>query len=303
VKLVKVIGEAMGKLASATLLTGHGSADFAINRRNKEFPAGPIDHDVPVLKVTGADGKVEAILFGYACHNTTLVADNYLVNGDYAGFAQLALEADNPGVQAMFLMGCGGDQNPDPRGTVELARQHGKSLADAVEKVLSGDMRKVRTPIRTAYTTVELPFRPFDVNQYRMEIVGDNKYLQRRARLMLEAYNKGWTPHHLSYPVQAVRFGADLSFLALSDEVVVDYSLRAKREFAGENLFVSGYSSEVMCYIPSERVLKEGGYEGAESMIYYGMPGPFAAGVEEKIFRAIRLVMKNTGAASKNKTF
>lgn len=120
---------------------------------------------------------------------------------------------------------------------------------------------------------------------------------------MLEAYNKDWTPHHLSYPVQAVRFGAGLCILSLSDEVVVDYSLRAKREFAGENLFVSGYSSEVMCYIPSERVLKEGGYEGAESMIYYGFPGPFAAGVEERIFRAIRLVMKNVGAASKNNTF
>ncbi|HWK07959.1 MAG TPA: neutral/alkaline non-lysosomal ceramidase N-terminal domain-containing protein [Puia sp.] len=297
-KLVKVIGEALHNLAPAQLYTGHGTADFAINRRNAIHADGPVDHDVPVLKVVTADGKTAAILFGYACHNTTLVENNYLINGDYAGFAQIALEEQYPGVQAMFLMGCAGDQNPAPRGTVELARSHGQHLADAVEKVLSGKMNTVQASIRTAYTTVDLPFRPFDAGQYRKEIVGANKYLQRRARLMLEAYNRGWTPNHLTYPVQAVRFNKDLTILALSDEVVVDYSLRAKKEFAGENLFVSGYSGEVMCYIPSARVLREGGYEADENMIYYGFPGPFADGIEDRVFRAIRRVMKKTGAAA-----
>ena len=113
---------------------------------------------------------------------------------------------------------------------------------------------------------------------------------------MLEAYNRAAAPTHVPYPIQAVRFGNDLSILALSDEVVVDYSLRAKKEFAKDHLFVAGYSSEVMCYIPSERILKEGGYEGGESMIYYGWPGPFAPGVEEKIFLAIHEVMKKAGS-------
>lgn len=296
VRLVKVIGQALGNLAPAQLSTGHGSADFAINRRNAIHPDGPIDHDVPVLKVMTPEGKTEAILFGYACHNTTLVETNFLINGDYAGFAQLALEQDNPGVQAMFLMGCAGDQNPAPRGTVELARQHGKSLADAVEKVLSGKMQPVHAPIYTAYTTVNLPFRPFNAEVYRKDMIGNDKYLQRRAKLMLEAYNRGWSLDHLVYPIQAVRFNHDFTILALSDEVVVDYSLRAKKEFSGENLFVSGYSSEVMCYIPSQRVLGEGGYEADENMIYYGFPGPFADGVEDRVFKAIRQVMKQVGA-------
>lgn len=295
-KLVKLIGSALQALAPATLYTGRGSAEFAINRREKLFGPGPIDHDVPVLKVAGADGKIAAILFGYACHNTTLVETNFLVSGDYAGFAQLALEQIYPGAQAMFLMGCAGDQNPSPRGTEELARTHGQALADAVQKVLSGEMRAVRGAVHTAYTKAELSFKPFDVNIYQREIVSDNKFLQRRAKLMLDAYNRGWQPGRLGYPVQAVRFGRDLTILALSDEVTVEYALRAKREFAGENLFVAGYSNEVMCYIPSERILKEGGYEGEESMIYYGFPGPFAAGVEDRVFDAIRSVMKKVRA-------
>ena len=296
VKLVKVIGMAMGNRAPAKLYTGHGSANFAINRRNAIHPNGPVDHDVPVLKVVSAEDKPLAIVFGYACHNTTLVDNNLLVNGDYAGFAQIELEKAYPGAQAMFLMGCAGDQNPSPRGTAALAEQHGKSLADAVVKVLSGDMHVVRGPIRTAYTKTELPFPAFDPAQYRKEIVSSDKFLQRRARLMLDLYNRGLVPHHRDYPVHAVRFSNDLCILGLSDEVVVDYSLRVKREFAGENIFVAGYSSEVMCYIPSERVLKEGGYEGGENMIYYGWPGPFAGGIEDRVFSAIYRVMKEAGS-------
>ena len=296
-KLVRIIGEAIRSLSPAVLSTAHGSADFAINRRNVDHPGGPIDHDVPVVKVADANGVLKAVLFGYACHNTTLVADNYLINGDYAGFAQAALEQDHPGIQAMFLMGCAGDQNPAPRGTAEYARQHGRSLADAVEKVLSSKMSPIQSALKTAYTTVDLPYRPFNVEQYRQELAGDNKYMMRRAKLMLDAYNRGWTPKALSYPVQAVRFGKDFCVVALSDEVVVDYSLRTKKTFPGENVFVAGYSHEVMCYIPSLRVLHEGGYEADENMIYYGFPGPFADNVEEKVFGAIRTVMKNVGAA------
>jgi neutral ceramidase len=301
--LVKVIGMAMADRAPAQVYSGKGEAGFAINRRNNISPGGPVDHDVPVVKVVrpAAAGnpkdKIVAILFGYACHNTTLVENNFLINGDYAGFAQAALEEENPGATCMFLMGCGGDQNPDPRGTVELAKAHGQELADAVNAVLKGGkMRPVRTPVRTAYTTVDLPYRSFDVAQYQKEIVGDDKFLQRRARLMLSAYNRGFTPDHLVYPVQAVRFGTDLCVLALSGETVVDYSLKTKKLFAAENLYVAGYSSEVMCYIPSLRLLKEGGYEPEESMIYYGFPGPFANGVEDSVTKAIRCVMKKVGA-------
>jgi predicted dehydrogenase len=294
--LVKAIGMALADRAPAELYSGKGEAGFAINRRNKLAPGGPVDHDVPVVKVVRT-GKPPVILFGYACHNTTLVENNFLINGDYAGFAQAALEEENPGVTCMFLMGCGGDQNPDPRGTVELAKAHGRELADAVDTVLKGGkMRLVRAPIRTAYTTVDLPYRSFDVAEYEREIVGEDKYLQRRARLMLSAYNRGFTPDHLVYPVQAVRFGADLCVLALSGETVVDYSLKTKRSFAAENLYVAGYSSEVMCYIPSQRLLNEGGYEPDESMIYYGFPGPFANSVEDSVTKAIRFVMKKVGA-------
>ena len=302
--LVRVIGDALRNQAPANLAAGNGSVGFAVNRR-APTPGGfkigvntngPVDHSVPVLRVTSPDGQLRAVLFGYGCHNTTLGGDFYLINGDYAGHAQAEIEERHRGVTALFMMLCGGDQNPNPRGTLALAQQHGHALAAEVERVLGTELRIVRPPIRTASDSIKLDFAPHTRAMYEAEAKSADKFRQRRAALMLAAYDQRKPVRQVSYPVQAVRFNQDLTFLALGGEVVVDYNLRARREFAGENLVVSGYCHDVMCYIPSKRVLHEGGYEPVESMIYYGMPGPFADTVEERIFASVRKVLKRVGA-------
>jgi len=304
--IVEIIGTALAGLAPMKVSNGHGKADFAVNRRQPTDkgiiigvnPTGPVDHDVPVIKITTPEGELKGVIFGYTCHNTT--SGTNLINGDYAGFAQEELEKNNPGVTAMFMIGCGADQNPSPRGTIEIARQYGKQLADAVQKVLKMKLDPVRSPFSTYYTTVDLDFPPLDPEIYQKEITSSNSAAQKRANLMLEAYNKGWDVSHYPFPVQVVRFNNDLTILALSGEIVVDYSLRAKAEYPKENMFVAGYCNEVMCYIPTRRVLDEGGYEADRSMIGYGFPGPFAGNVEEKVFSAIHLAMKATGAITGN---
>jgi neutral ceramidase len=190
-RLVNVIDSAMGHLSDALIYTGHGQADFAINRRNEIHPNGPVDHEVPVLSVTSMEGITKAVLFGYACHNTTIVDDYHLISGDYAGFAQIEIEKNNPGTIALFMTGCAGDQNPAPRGTLQNAMDHGKELADAVQNILRGNLKPVHAPIKTDYEKVELHFKPFELSKFQHDILSDNKYLQRRAKLMLQAYNKG----------------------------------------------------------------------------------------------------------------
>src|SRR5207244_3695962 len=93
-RMVEVIEAALADRKPARLSFGSGTARFAINRRQptpRGFvggtnPEGPVDHSVPVLKVEGADGRLRAAVFGYACHNTTLQFHRWC--GDYAGFAQ-----------------------------------------------------------------------------------------------------------------------------------------------------------------------------------------------------------------------
>ncbi|HSD65127.1 MAG TPA: hypothetical protein VLF95_00415, partial [Vicinamibacteria bacterium] len=302
-RMVTVVGKALEDLAPASLSVGHGAVGFAVNRR--EFapdgvrigvnPQGPVDHDVPVLKVAAKDGSLRAVLFGYACHNTTLGGDFYRIGGDYAGFAQAELEQAHPGATALFVMLCGGDQNPSPRGTLDLARQYGQALAAEVGRVLGTALLPVRAPIRTALEVVPLDFAPHTRAVFEQEAAGGDKFRQRRARLMLAAYDEGRPVRQAPYPVQALRLGGDLTFLALGGEPVVDYALRAKRELAGQNLIVAGYCNDVMGYIPSLRVQREGGYEAVDNLIYYGQPGPFAESVEETVFAAVRRVAGRVG--------
>lgn len=243
--LVRITGEALEGLEPAHLSYAHAKCGFAMNRRtptengyrNHPNPDGLVDHSVPVLRVEDADGKLKAVMFGYACHNTSVGYLRWL--GDYAGYAQEYFEADHPGVTAMFLMGCGGDQNPYPRGTPEWARKHGRSLATAVEAALEVTQRtprhqqRIKGPLQTVMQTVDLEFRPEDRDDF-------------------------------PYPVQVVQFGNDLSIVTLGNEVVVDYSLRLKRELGNEEgpvIWVAGYSNVYSGYIPSKRVLLEGGYE------------------------------------------
>lgn len=301
-EIVSLVGAALADLAPASLSGGRGSVGFAINRRQPApsgvqigvHPQGPVDHDVPVLKVTGSDGKIRAVVFGYACHNTTLGGDWYKINGDYAGFAQIEVEKALPGATAMFMILCGADQNPAPRGTLDLAEKHGKSLANEVVRVLSGPLTPVRPPIRTAYEEARLAFAPRDRAVFEKEAQSPDRFRKLRAKKMLDAMDAGRAPGELPLPVQVVRLGREVTLVALGGEVVVDYSLRLKRELPGENVVVAGYTNEVPCYIPSARVLREGGYEADSSMIYYGQPGPFTEAVEETVIAACRRLLDAT---------
>ncbi len=305
-KLVQVAAAALGDLAPATLDYGFGEAGFAVNRRQFTAtgvkigvnPNGPVDHTVPVIRVRAPDGKLRAVLVAYACHNTTLTAEFYQLSGDYAGFAQAAVEAAHPGVTALFMMLCGGDQNPEPRSSVALAEQHGTTLAREVDRVLGETMTPMNGPVRAAFENTELEFAPRTREDFEQETSSKNPSAVRRAQAMLKAYDERRPVRRTPYPVQAIRFDRGLTILALGGEVVVDYDLRTKREYPGP-VIVAGYSNDVMCYIPSRRVLKEGGYEAVESMIYYGQPGPFADDVEERIFAAVGRVMKRVGLAPK----
>ena len=304
-KLASLIGEALDKPAPARLAYTHARAGFAMNRRSKRErgynispnPDGPVDHDVPVLRIDSPDGKLRAVVFGYACHNTTL--SFYKFCGDYSGFAQEYLEQAHPGTTTFFIAGCGGDQNPYPRGTLTLAQQHGRALANAVEAALTIRTPAVRGPIRAAFDTVTLDFaEPPGREQLEQQAKSTNKYERRHAEVLLnELERNGKIRTTYPYPVHVVRFGDDLTLVALAGEVVVDYSLRLKAELSEHTLWVAAYSNDVFGYIPSLRVLKEGGYEAGGAMRYTELPGPFAPSVETRVIDKVHELVKKVGAS------
>jgi hypothetical protein len=267
-KLVDVASRALREMKPATLSYSVARCGFAMNRRtptatgykNHPNPDGVVDHSVPVISVRDAEGKLRSVLFGYACHNTTMGFRKFL--GDYAGYAQEYFEQDHPGVTAHFFMGCGGDQNPYPRSQLEFAKRHGRSLATAVEAAIETNQgtrlhqHAVHGPLQMAFDTVSLDYTDS----------------QRKP---------------CAYPVQLMQFGKDLTIVALASETTVDYSLRLKSELTtagGPTIWIAGYSNAMEGYIPSRRVLLEGGYE-AESR-------PWMPTLEERIVGKVQEMFK-----------
>ncbi|MFC2087947.1 neutral/alkaline non-lysosomal ceramidase N-terminal domain-containing protein, partial [Bacteroidota bacterium] len=288
-KIIDLVGESLKSKEPARVYASNGIARFQVNRRNnneRELTGqtvlnGPNDYAVPVLKVENKDGTIKAIAFGYACHATTIGITKW--SGDYPGFAQIELEKAHPGITALFFQGAGGDLNPLPRGKISFAKQYGKTLAASVEKVLDEEMRELPSQLSTAYADLNLSFAALPTKGELMEIVekesGWEKQWASRYLDILEKEKK--INNTYPYPVQVWQLG-DQMIASIGGEPVVDYAISLKRIF-GEDIFVLGYCNDVMGYIPSVRVLREGGYEGFSSQMSYGLPAAWMADIEVRI--------------------
>lgn len=305
--MAEAAAAAVADLQPAEISYGTGKVAFAHNRRERApgggwvfgmDPNGPVDQTVPVLRAFGPGGKLRGVLFGLSCHPSVLTYEFYTISGDYAGIAQADWEKLHPGATGMFMQLCGGDQNAYPRRQMELAEKYGQELAAEVERVVKAPMKPVRAPLKTAMLTTELPFAPFSLEQFEQQAKDPDELVRSHAQRLLGQYESGHPPlPGLPYTMQVFQFGKDLTLLAMNGEVVVDYCLRVKKEYGAEGMIVAGYSNDLPCYIPSLRVLKEGGYEARDAILMGSLPGPLGDQVEETIFAGIRELMQAVGRA------
>lgn len=308
-KITGIVGEAIAGLEPATIACGRARCGFAMNRRlksdqptgdpylNRPNPDGVVDHEVPVLTVKDAADHLDAIVFGYACHNTSMNFKQW--HGDYAGHAQQLIEEAHPGTVALFMMGCGGDQNAYPRFSPVFSFRHGQSLATAVAAAIDAGPKPLEGSLAIRWDTARLTYEsiPTEAEIETRLATGAGyeasyeKYLRQWDEKRLHAIRNGGLREHYDYPVQVVRFGEALTLVALSGETCVDYSLRLKRDYRGPgSLWVAGYCNDILAYIPSKRVLHEGGYEASRAMMYWSNPlhpSAFADTLEESIIATV----------------
>ncbi len=313
VKKVDVaIGAALSSMGPSRVSYGRARCGFAMNRRISTpngftlglNPEGPVDHDVPVLRIELPEKKLIGLVFGYACHNTALGPIRKF-HGDYAGFAQRKLEKDHPDTVALFLMGCGGDQDPQPRRHQEDAEQNGLALASAVEAGLAAAPVRLSATLSTSLEMCPLAFAPLPPRaDLEARAKSGDGFVSRHARWVLKQWpNPGDQPADYQLPVQVVVLGQKVTLVALGGEPVVDYSIRLKRELAsaGRFVWVAGYANLVNAYVPSRRVLLEGGYEGTQAVIYQSLPGPFRSDIEDRIVASVHRQAKVLWDLSKTK--
>jgi hypothetical protein len=244
------------------------------------------------LKITDPDGSLRAVFVNYACHGTTLGGNVNKIHGDWISEARRVVEARHPGATALIALGCAGDANPSPRGTVEDVRSHGKEIADNVDKLLTAQSQSINAPPVGKMQWIKLPFSIVPSVPELIELTKDKTVKGYYARLALERVLRGEKiPPTVNYPVQVWNFDNKMAMVNLGGEVVVDYSIRLKNKYGAEQLWVNAYANHVPCYIASKRVLKEGGYEAESSMYWYNKPSPFAPEVEDLIIQAVNDLM------------
>jgi hypothetical protein len=293
-QVVSVVEQASKNMQPARLSWGVGVIHFPMNRR--EFtpngvilganPRGLADRTTPILRVDSADGQLLAVLFGAAVHNTTLRAKNYELCGDYAGFAQTHIEERYAGVQAMFMLGCAGDADPYPYGTMDLARRHGAELGTEVCRLLETKLRPVKGPLTIAFDRVDLPLQRLSRDELKKLAESSRGPVPAVAREMLELLERGKDlPTHYNCPITVWQFGKDLTLVGLSGEVVVDYVTMLEHALGPQPLWLAAYCNDVFGYLPSARVLDEGGYETRG--IIYGGPGFFDRTAQDVVVQKV----------------
>lgn len=293
-RLIEVASQALSARRAGYLYWGGGKVGFAINRRSESVT----DHDMPLLVAVDTEGRPFALVANYACHCVS-ASNGMLITSDWAGCAVAELERRLPDVVSMVTIGCGADQNPADKGGVEASERQGKQLADEVLRVLKTNLQPINGPLQIAFQEIQLPFDQLPTEaewKARAQEKGINGY---HAARRLEQLRRGEKlPESLVYPVQTWRFGDDLTMVFLGDEVVVDYALLLKGEY-GQRIWVTAYANDVACYIPSERVLRIGGYEGSSSMLWYDQPNRFAPGLEKAILSEVDRQLTGAPQAAK----
>ena len=226
--IVKACGAAIEDLQPGKMFTAEGKATFAENRRiikdgicvgMAPNPAGPVDHSVPILKITDAAGEVvRGLVFNYACHCTTFTGAYNRVNGDWAGYAAKYLEASHPHAVALCTIGCGADANPK-RNTgrdLEVAQLQGKQLADEVERLEKGPMTEISAKLQSHFSYAGLPFERMPIEKFKEKLGDGSAQLRFHANRMIATHERmGRAPvaYPLPIPVCLVVDGWTMGFM------------------------------------------------------------------------------------------
>ncbi|HIE97289.1 MAG: neutral/alkaline non-lysosomal ceramidase N-terminal domain-containing protein [Fuerstiella sp.] len=279
--------KAIASRSPARLEWAVGKAGFAKNRRTA---GGPVDHDLPLLVVRDADtNEPKAIYVSYACHCVTLSFNK--VSGDWAGHAAAMIERRFPGCVGLVSIGAGSDQNPvsrisgDPGDNVEAAERQGIEIASEVERLLSGRLKRISGEPQAVLNTIALPLKNPPTREQLVEQTGKGRQTDRyNATTQLARLDRGeQLISEIDYPIQTWSFGDSFCMNFLAGEVCVDYALRLKSEIDRERFWLNAYCNDFGCYIPSERLLTEGGYGGGAEVPYFALPTTLKAGLEKLI--------------------
>jgi neutral ceramidase len=165
--------------------------------------------------------------------------------------------------------------------------------------VIAGKMIPLTGPIRAVMGETELYLQPgLPLEELRMQLPALTGITRREFEHLIRQYQTlGEPADRVEYPIQVWRFGTEFTWIALTGETVVDYSLKFKATYGWDSTWVCGYNNDLLSYVPSLRVLKEGDYEGATGMFEYGHRAPYTETVEDQITTLVAELVRRVSDA------
>ena len=296
-KMVQAVVDALAKREPMSLEWALGRATFGGNRR--VISSGnwsgfgfqrnaPVDHSLPVLFAKDLKGDVRAVWANYACHCTTVGSRNR-IGGDWAGYANTWIENEFGKAVSLMTIGCGADIGPQPSGNLAIAENHGKAIAEEAKRLFTQKTIKLTHMPTVVTRRISLPLMKPEPRDYWEKQLKSGGFHHQLAKVMLARLDAtGEISDEVNYPLSVWKFGNDLAVVFLAGEVVVDYSVRLKRELDWSRLWINGWANDMPGYIPSRRILLEGGYEADFSQVYYEQPGRYDPSVEDKLVNAVK---------------
>ncbi|MEW6508553.1 MAG: hypothetical protein AB1432_12510 [Bacteroidota bacterium] len=249
-------------------------SSVGINRRN---PSRGIDPYVPFI-VARKNSEITAMMINYNCHPVCLTESNLLISADYINYLRDSIyQRLDQHFPILFFNGGSGDVDPKCRGSFEDAKYTGSKLADEIllslqaykGERLSDDMYCKSASMRIPYDwqpTVEEAEENLEIYSQRLE-QAQTKEEEKTAKAfylwasdVLEQTVANTLPKSIDIDITSLSIGKAM-FLAVPLEIFSSISLKLRKRFGNNSLFVISYGNGYSGYLSDKAAHVEGGYE------------------------------------------
>jgi hypothetical protein len=310
--LIALAEQALASLTPASVGYTSLSARVGHNRRIPQgkgvvqFAPNPDNHyDVhtPVFVVDRPAGTPRRIVaLSHACHPTASGSVKKW-SPDWPGATRDVIEKKlGAGTAAMFAMGFGADAKTtywdeqqkkfvfaaDPK----RSKKAGAGLGETVVKHLrSASITPLESEASAGLAAGPITFgKGPDVKRVVEMANGPRESCDTwwaRQRLAFPDARKG-----ISYEAQAWRFGSQLTLVGLEGEVCSPLGPLTRGLATTKEAAVFAYVNTDEGYIPSKKIVEEGGYEGESSHRAYFLPAPFSSKAEAEFSAVVKKAIK-----------
>jgi hypothetical protein len=290
--IISAIQTALRRMEPSTIYFGRGKTTIGGNRTFRNAPL-PYDDDVDVIDIVRTKGKERTVLFLAGCHPVfkNEGAEGITISANYPGVTRRWLDEKAGINQSMFIQGCGGDINPVDASHVNT----GNKLAADITAVLNKPQEALNGKISFYLDSINFPVKKWTeaaLMEFRNRNSGKegDVYAEKNVRwadMMLQSYRANTIPASMPVYIQTINIG-QWKLVGLSREAVTDYSMGIKKLWPGALVSVAGYCNDVSSYLPTQRHIREGVYEGMDSFFWYGQPAVFPESVYDDILEKIK---------------